>query len=198
MRRSLHPWLLGLRGPRFDRASMLCVGVVLLLAVGCSGIRVSEDYDHSTDFSKYRAWYWLPRPPPSGDPRIDSDLLATRVRSAVESILAAKGYRQVPVGEADFGVGWQAAIEGKLDVHSVDQFYGYGPRWGPVGGMGSETFVRRYDQGTLILDVVDARSRQLVWRGSAQAEVQQRRDPAQRDARVREAVQKILARFPPH
>lgn len=187
-------------GRRMTR--LLRVGLAAILAIGaatgCSGIRVSHDYDPGADFSAYRSWYWLPRPGPSGDPRLDSDLLDARVRSAVEEVLAAKGYRKAPTGEGDFGVGWHGAIEGKLDVQTIDRYYGYGPRWGyGYGGVVTDTYVRQYDQGTLILDVVDARQRKLVWRGSAQAEVQERADPEARQRRIREAVEKVFARFPP-
>ena len=138
---------------------------------------MSQDYDPQADFSRYRSWSWLPPGPATGDPRIDSDLVASRVRQAIEATLAAKGYSRASTGEGDFGVGWHAAIEGRLDVQTIDHFYGYGRGWGPRGGMTSETLVRQYELGTLIVDLVDTRSRRLVWRGSAQAEVNDRLDP---------------------
>jgi hypothetical protein len=49
----------------------------------------------------------------------------------------------------------------------------------------------------LIVDIVDMRSRQLVWRGTAEARVDESADPERRDARVREAVEKLFAEFPP-
>jgi len=59
------------------------------------------------------------------------------------------------------------------------------------------TVERKYDEGTLILEVVDAASGRLVWRGWAQAEVKSKADPGQREARIWEAVAKILDQFPP-
>jgi hypothetical protein len=174
-------------------ASLACA--VALLATGCSGIRVSQDYDPNTDFSGLRTWYWMARAP-SSDPRVDNDLIDGRVRDAVERHLGSRGYRRVPTGEGDFGVGYHLAIQGKIDVQTIDRYYGYG-YGGWYGGMGTETYVRQYDEGTLILDVVDSRSQQLVWRGTGQAEVHQDTSPEQRTARIQEAVDKILAQFPP-
>jgi hypothetical protein len=180
---------------RLETCGWLFVGVVLG-TTACTGIRVSQDYDPAADFSAYRSWYWLPRSP-SGDARIENDLVRARVRSAVERALAAKGYAQAPTGEGDLGVGWHAAIEGRIDVRSVDHFYGYGRRWGPYGGMATETIVREYEEGSLILDMVDSRSGQLVWWGSAQAEVRANLEPHERSKRTQEAVDCILAQFPP-
>jgi len=118
------------------------------------------------------------------------------VREAVERTLGARGYRRVPTGEGDFGVGYHAAIQGKIDVQTIDRYYGYG-YGGWYGGYGTETYVRQYDEGTLILDIVDSRSQQLTWRGTAQAEVHADRTPEERTARIQEAVDRMLAQFPP-
>ena len=174
--------------------AVLGLGLAMLLA--CSGIRVHEDYDPAADFSRYRTWYWLP-PSPSEARRVDDDLVEVRVRASVARVLGYRGYLEAPNGEGDFGVGYHAAIEGRVDVRSVDHYYGYGRRWGPYAGMASEAAVRQYEEGTLILDVVDSRAQSLVWRGSAQARVRENVEPRERAHRIEEAVERILARFPP-
>jgi hypothetical protein len=179
---------------------VLLVGLLAVSSAcaACSTIQVRRDYDRSFDFSGFHTWSWLPLPVPEKiDPRVHNDLVDRRVRSAVERVLAAKGFRKVEQGQGDFGVGYLAAIEGKVDVQTINSFYGYGPGWG--GGMGppTETIVREYDQGTLVLDVVDTRTKRLVWRGSAQAEVSENRSPEARDERLNEAVTRMLAGFPP-
>lgn len=174
--------------------------LALLGAVGCAGFQVQQDYDPDTDFSGYKTWYWLP-PSPSGDPRVDNDLSNARVQQAVESSLAARGFRRTSTGEGDFGVGYHVLIEGKTSVRVVDDYYGYGPGWGRyggvAGGVSSQTYVDQYEQGTLILDVVDTRSMGLVWRGSTSARVQEDLEPQERKERIQKAVDAILAEFPP-
>lgn len=184
---------------RVFRPAVGVLASVALCAFGCSSLQVGYDYDPSVDFSRYRTWYWLP-PTSDGDPRTSNDLLNARIRNAVEEALAAKGYRRAPTGEGDFGVGYHTAIEGKLDVRTIDTYYGYGPGWGHyggLGGMGTETYVDQYDQGTLLLDVVDARTHRLAWRGSASARVVEGLQPEERAARIRKAVDEMLAKFPP-
>ena len=74
------------------------------------------------------------------------------------------------------------------------------PRAVRVLGLGLETLpprVDQYEEGTLLLDFVSPRDRQLIWRGSAQSRLRDIKTPEKREARVREVVGKILERFPP-
>ncbi len=57
--------------------------------------------------------------------------------------------------------------------------------------------VTEYDEGTLILDVIDGESRELAWRGVAQAKISRNSSPDQRGRKINEAVSKIFANFPP-
>lgn len=186
--------------PRTARILLVLASILALASTGCVGFSVSSDFDPAADFSGYRSWYWLP-PSPTGDPRIDNDLVANRIRRAVERSLAARGFAKTSTGEGDFGVGYHGFIEGKIDVQTIDRYYGYGPGWGyyggGYGGIATETYVDQYDEGTLILDIVDNRSQKLVWRGSTSARVIEDHTPQKRDERAQAAVDAILAEFPP-
>jgi hypothetical protein len=178
-----------------------------LLAVSCAPrLQVQTDYSPQADFTKLRTYAWLPRAQPaSGDPRVDSGLVEGRVRRAVNTALAAKGFHEVaPSSEPDFYVAYQAAIENKINVRSTPTYYGYRGWWGrgfgpPVGMVGSSTTVHQYDLGTLVIDVIDRERDDLIWRGSAQAKLSksQRGTPAERQEAMNEAVAQILEDFPP-
>ena len=162
----------------------------------CSGMKITTDYNPETapNFSAYQTYAWLPQPI-RRDARVYNAITEDQVRRAVDNSLSAGGYRKLTSGAPDFLVAWTAAIEGKVDVTMVNGYYGYGYRgW---GAWSAEPMVREYDEGTLILDVIDAESRELVWRGVAQAKVSQNSSPDQRGRRINEAVGKILANFPP-
>jgi hypothetical protein len=176
------------------------------LLAGCTSILVSADYDPQADFSALHSYDWLPAPRvESGEPEIQYDsLLGSRIRDAVDEQLQHKGFTPDADG-ADFLVTYNVAIDQRVSVTYLDDLYGYrrGPGWyssrpyryadfpGP-GMMATE-----YKQGTLILDVVRASDKQLLWRGTATAEIQPQSSPEAREKRVREAVQKILEQFPP-
>ena len=162
----------------------------------CSGMKITTDYNPETapNFSAYQTYAWLPQPI-RRDPRVYNSITEDQVRRAVDNSLSASGFRKSTSGTPDFLVAWQAAIEDKVDVTMVNGYYGYGYRgW---GAWGAEPTVQAYDEGTLIVDVVDGESRELVWRGVAQAKVSQDPSPDQRGRKINEAVNKIFSNFPP-
>lgn len=185
---------------RTVRSVLVLSAALALVAAGCVGFPVESDYDPQADFSGYRSWYWLP-PRETGDPRIDNDLVAARIRRAIERTLSARGYVKTSTGEGDFGVGYHGFIQAKTDVRTIDRYYGYGRGWGMYGpgygGIATETYVDQYDEGTLIIDIVDTRSHKLVWRGSTRGRVSDDTTPEERDERAQAAVDAILAEFPP-
>ena len=176
----------------------IVVGVAMLTAA-CASVSVNTDYNSEaiSSMSAYQGYAWLPHPQ-GGDTRANNDLVATRVVNAVDEALAASGYRKAQQ-DADFLVGWHLSLEGKIDVTTVNRYYGYGyGRWrGGAVVVGQTTSVREYDEGTLIIDIVDAASNELVWRGTAQGEIKANATGEQRSERVRSVVQQILEDFPP-
>lgn len=187
-------------------APLLSLTLASLLSLGCSTLRVSSDFDPEADFSSLSTYAWKSTAQPeTGDPRLDNSLLDQRIRRSVDAELANRGFEKTESGQPTFLIGYHAAIEGKLDVQTINDYYGYGAGWGWNYGMGPgagwrgspETHVRQYDDGTLIIDVSDPATEKLIWRGSGQGELDENRTPEQRDAEVAETVGKILESFPP-
>jgi hypothetical protein len=183
---------------------MAVAAVALLLA--CSGVRVKTDYDPASDFSKLRTFAWIdpelreePRPDNAmpSDPFTRNTLLDRRVRDGVESQLASRGYRAAAEGESpDFLIRYEVVsrqIERDYPVY-VGGGYGYGWHNGyygtGVGYGGSST----YDEGTLIIDVIDPASQQITWRGYGTS---QSRDAWMDADRLNRSVTEILKKFPP-
>ncbi|MGH0032707.1 MAG: DUF4136 domain-containing protein [Myxococcota bacterium] len=172
--------------------------VVAALAFGlaaCATIDVSSDYDAEADFARLRSFALLPDPPASGNPRADNPLIHRRVRRAIADELERRGY--APSDTPDMKIGYHVSTEQRLDVRTVDSYYGYGWRYGVAGLPVTTTEVRQYEQGALIIDVVDAKTDTLVWRGVGEARLRSDPSPEQITERVNLAVQQILAEFPP-
>ncbi len=181
------------------------VWVILIVATlwACTTIRVTSDFDPSADFSGLRTYAWIPGPQErTGDPRIDNPLLDSRIRETVDRQLAAQGYQKQRSGRPDFWIGYHAAIKSKMSIDVINDYYHYPRGWGWGYGAayapsGATTYVHEYEEGTLILDVVNPQTSELIWRGSADAEVNRRAKPEERQKKLGKAVQKILSRFPP-
>jgi hypothetical protein len=169
-------------------------GLLLPVLAACSPITVHTDHDPAAAFSRMRTYGWLQRP--SGaprDPRINNDLLDSRVHSAVNDELHSKGYDEAD--NPDFRVTYHVMVSSKLDVQSFPTSYGYGVGW--VRTATPEVSVSEYEVGTLLLDVVDGPTNELVWRGSAQARIDPNRTPQERTKLIRDAVHQMLEHFPP-
>jgi hypothetical protein len=184
--------------------------IILWLAIffiaGCSAIRVSQDYDTTTDFQRYRTFDWAPGPAPkSNDILMDSQFMDRRVRRAVEETLSTKGLSYTPGEKPDFQVTYHIVVRSRIEVDSFDTgfgWYGYRyPYWGypyPFwGGIDYRTYVTQYEEGTLIIDFTDARTDQLIWRGVGTRRVNQQSNPEKTTAAVNGTVAEILAQYPP-
>ena len=162
--------------------------ITAILLVRCSTISVMQDYDPEYDFSKLKTFGFLPIPEDAG---IDQ-LNANRFGDAIKNELTTKGYT---VSEnADFGV---ALLFGKQTKTNITSYgYGYGPYWGRYGGT-TNIDVSQYDEGTLVIDVIDMNKKELVWRGTGKGAIDPNATVEERTANINNAVAQILAQFPP-
>jgi len=175
---------------------LLAVLAVALLGAGCSGMNVFSDFDPTAveEMKAYRTYSWLPAP--QGKKRSADQLVSKRIMMVMDEALSKKGYERAQTSAPDFLIGWHGAIDKKLQYSTVNTYYGYG--WGYWGGVGAtQTYATEYHEGSLIIDIVDAKSNELVWRGVAQAEVYPQSDTEYRNQQIESAVNKILSKFPP-
>ena len=144
--------------------------VLLLFALGAAfAHQVKTDFDHRANFSQFRTYYWQQIKP-------ESSLWDARIKDAVDAQLAAKGWTQVDSG-GDVAI---VAIKTTQTQRSLQTFYdGFGGRWRwrGFGRMGEATTIEQgYKEGTLVVDMYDAKTKQLdlAWQRRGHA-VQQRR-----------------------
>ncbi|HKK50086.1 MAG TPA: DUF4136 domain-containing protein [Myxococcota bacterium] len=176
-------------------ASVLALGL-MGLAVGCAS-PVRTDWEPGVDFSRLQRFHWL-EPPRSEEasPFADNDLLRKRLRAAVRQALEDRGYRAMEEAEeADFLVTWDLTLDEKLraDGGGVGVFYG---GLGYRGSLYSGSTVRSYQESTLFIDILDAETRELIWRGWSSGVIETRDRDRDREE-LDEGVRQILEAFPP-
>lgn len=178
--------------------NILALAGLAVLANACGGgLRVSTDYDPEAGFEGYQTYKWAQRTQGGEDPRVYNELMAGRIKRAIDAALQAKGYRETS-DTPDFYVAWHGAIEGRMDVQTINHHYGYGWGWYYPSGVVQDTYVRNWDEGTLMIDIVDGRSNSLVWRATGQAELDERpQAPEVQQDRLNEAAVQMLEHFPP-
>jgi len=167
--------------------------------VACGGVKYNSNFDPQASFDGFNTYAWAQRTPTGDDdPRVYNDIVDRRIKLAADQALEAKGYQQS--NSPTFFVAWHGAIDGKMNVTTINNHYGYGWGYYRYGGMGmgtSQTYVNEWDEGTLLIDIIDAQSNNLVWRGTATAELRQSQNPEQQQQRLNEILAKLLERFPP-
>lgn len=170
--------------------------------VACATQRVATDFDREARFDQFRSFAWLePLREEVNDPMLDSPLLGRKIQRTVADELSRRGYRQASSGaEADFLVTYHTTSRERIrDSGGVS--FGIGLGHGGYRRSHQSIFVgdrfgrvESYQEGTLIVDVIDARTNQLVWRGWTRGAVHPTRYS---DDAVDKTVREILAQFPP-
>ena len=185
---------------------VIAMAVSLLVGCGGSDMHVQTATVPDKDLSEFATWGFVPGiPKTTGDPRVDNTAVVGFIRSAVARELAAKGYVQADSGAPDFFVNHHAALQDKLDVATLNDHYDYSyyganaNLWGymrPYGYTQAVSGVAEISVGSLVLDVLDGESNEIVWRGFAEAELS-RDEAANGDGtRIDEAVQRMFKEFP--
>lgn len=167
------------------------VALLALVATGCVTMNVASHLDRNANFAQYKTWDWGPADSlPTGDPRLDNNpFFKDYLEGAVEKQMAAHGFARAAAGATpDLQVHYHANINHRFEVNGVDRELGY---------YDSNVQVIEYEQGTLVVDVVDMASNQVVWRGWAQDSVQGVIDnQARMQKQIDEAVTKMWRLFP--
>ena len=167
-------------------AFLYWLGVALVLVVAAFAGEVKTDYDRGADFHQFHTFYWE-------TVRTSDQLWVDRIKTAVDSALTAKGWTRVDSG-GDVAV---LAIEMTHSQQTLNTFYddfGGGWRWG--GGFGtSTTDVETYKVGTLVVDLFNAKDKNLLWRGSASDTLSNKSSSNIKN--LDKSVQKMFAHFPP-
>jgi hypothetical protein len=149
---------------------------------------VKTDFDHQANFSQFKTYSWQAIKDPN-------PLWDARIKNAVDAQLAAKGWTQVDSG-GDVAI---VAIETTKTERTLQTFYnefGGGWGWRGFGGFGdSTTTVQDYKEGTLLIDMYDTKTKQLIWRGSAEDTLSDK--AAKNEKNLDKGVAKMLKKFPP-
>ncbi|RZT42059.1 DUF4136 domain-containing protein [Cupriavidus agavae] len=172
-----------------------------LVLTGCAtGPDIRTDYNRSADFAQYRTFGFVPRP---GTDRQGYESLTTQyLKAATSREMAARGYEYVP-RQPDLLINFNmqfhqriASAPAPLPPPGYLGYYSYrGGLYAPWPGYGFYNDTYTYTEGTLNIDVIDARKNQLVWEGIAQGDVNQA-DPQNNQPAIDKVVGQIFAKYP--
>ena len=173
---------------KLQKVGFVLMGMMLLFAGRVSAGQVKTDYDRSANFGQYKTYSWE-------QVKTKDPLNVDRIKNSVNAALAAKGWTQVDSG-GDVSV---MAVEITRNQQTLNTYYdgfGGGWRWRGFGGMGeATTTTETYKVGTLVVDLFDAKTKQLAWRGSSSDTLSNNSNKNIRYLDKR--LEKMFKKFPP-
>ncbi|HEY1251441.1 MAG TPA: DUF4136 domain-containing protein [Thermoanaerobaculia bacterium] len=167
-------------------AAIACA--TLLACSATSTLKTDVGFDRKADFPRYKTWGW------KDDGSIRDPVWKRRVQAVLEDELAKHGLtRSEQNPDLWLAVHWRLSSE--QQVVSYSPAWGYG--WGPYWAAPAMTTVYDVPAGTMIVDLVDAGKKEIVWRATASQEIQANKENAEREDRLREIVAHLFAGYPP-
>jgi hypothetical protein len=179
--------------------------VALLMATGCSSLKVNVFRDPAITIPPGSTWTWAQEPEPKRpeelDPRVNNSIIHGRVKQAMERVLAQKGYRQTDPNSADFLVAYRVGVKDSRQVVTqavpVGPTYwgGWGWGWGYYGPPPMVTSREiTYTEGALMIDMTQRSTGKLAFRAIGQDQDVTGADGSEEE--IQKTVTKLLQDLP--
>lgn len=182
--------------------SLILLGLVFLSS--CSSVRVLSDYNQEANFNEYKSYAFYKT---GIDKAQISDLDKKRILYAIEDEMASRGF--VKSENPDLLISIFTKEEERVDVYNNNFGWGWGGAWGwgPAwawgpgwgwgwGGWGPNVSTRT--QGSLYIDLIDNKNRELVWQGKGEGTLANTKNIEKKEQRIKEFVSQILEQYPPN
>jgi len=186
--------------------------LVLLFLSSCTSVRVLSDYDRGTNFNSYKSYAFYKT---GIDKAQISDLDKKRILRAIETEMSAKGFvksknpdvlvsiftkerSEVDVFNNNFGWGggWGGFGWGGFGWGGFGPGFGWGG-FGPGIGWGGGSNVSTRTAGSLYIDLIDAKNKELVWQGKGDGTLRNSKKIEKKEMRIKEFVAEIMTQYPP-
>jgi len=177
--------------------------IALVLLSSCNSVRVLSDYDQKANFSEYKSYAFYK----TGIDRVQiSDLDKKRILRAIETEMTSRGF--VKSESPDILINIFTKEQERVDVYNNN--FGWGGMggwgWGGYGGWGpgygwgwgGGSMVSTSTEGSLYIDLVDTKSKQLVWQGKGEGTLANTKNIKKKEQRIKEFVSQIMKQYPPN
>ncbi len=165
--------------------------VIVVIVAACSSIKVSYDYDKTTDLSKYKTYAYSADALKLG---VD-DLNRDRIIAAIDAEMAARGITKSDNPDALIDLILTAKEQTQATAYNTGG--GYYGRYGYGGGFGTTQInYSTYIDGTLFINLIDKTSEKIVWQGRGTKTIDEDASPKKRESNINYAVKSIFYNYP--
>lgn len=182
-----------------SKATILSLFLLVLAVSPAAALEVHVDYDKAADFPSFKSFAWKDKK--EGTLEGSNDLTHTRIIKAIQNQLAQAGLIENS-SSPDLWVTYHASSKQDVRVDTTMYNYGYGsswywdPYWPSAYGSGFVTGSQQvvtYTRGTLVVDIWDAKTNKLVFRGTAEDIVPD--SPSKAEKKIYQAIDKMAKQF---
>ncbi|THD68767.1 DUF4136 domain-containing protein [Robertkochia marina] len=175
----------------------LSLVVLVGLLTGCTSVRVATDYDRMADFDQYKTFAFYK---PGIDRANISDLDKKRILRSIQNELVNRGYQKS--SNPDMLISIFTSERDRVTVYNNAGWgwgwgWGWGPGWGPGWGGAYGSTVSTNTEGSLYIDLIDTKRKELVWQGKGTGDLITNGDITKKEERIALFVNEILGEFPP-
>jgi len=168
---------------------------LLIIVSSCSSVRVASDYDKNANFNSYKTFAFFK----TGIDKAEiSDLDKRRILRAIETEMVAKGFTKSKDPDLLISIFTKERQEVNLWNNGFGGFgYGWGWGWSPFWGGNFNNNVSTTTQGSLYIDLIDAKKKELIWQGKGSGYLRSASNVDRKIERIRKFVQEIMMEYPP-
>ena len=198
---------------------LLCL-LSLVLLNACDTLRTSSDFDPKYNFSSIKTYALLGDQQQKEEFQIKDPLVSKHIAYSIEKQLQKKGLKLLDSKPVDFYVRWYGTVKNKSfkeQIRTYENTY-YNNSYADKDWKNSDQKHRRrypsdygrsttevrdrtynyeYQEGTLFIDILDGKTRELIWRGIGEDYLGKDYEQKNMSQRITEAVTRILFNFPP-
>ncbi len=180
---------------------VLMLGIAFL--IGCSSKPyVETDHQAGFDFASLKSFSVAETKQASKEDILISPFTLSHIHSTLETELGKRYQAAAANAKPDFIVSYHVVVEEKIDPRSYNDIYGFGYygvgyRYPRPYFLGTNTGLRVYNQGSLIIDIVDGKTDKPIWRGVSEKRLSRSMAPQQQREVLSKAVVEVLSQFPP-
>lgn len=181
---------------------LFCCYLLLITFVGCAPVDVQTRVSKTAVFTNFKTYSWLDTDSvaksavPITNPEVNNV-----VREAVDKSLEKKGYQRLDSGDVDFLVAWFGGVQKKVKTETINHFYdssGYGTLAAAMPAkVGEAARTTEYEEGTILIDVLDPKSHKAIWRGVGKERLVQGLTESEARLYINRVVGQIVNNFPP-
>jgi len=187
--------------------------MTVIISSSCSSLNLTTDYDETINFTQLKtyAWHKANKHNENSNHYLKvNHIMDQRIRSLINQELKNEGLIKSST-TPDFLINYSIIVEDRTDIQTYNNYNGYYPGFRYGAGFGtygqymsmsygsgsSNTQVTYYQQGTLIIDVINPKTDQLMWRGAADGRLPKNANKQEKDKLIQKYITKILSNFPP-